>query len=69
MKLQVIVAFVNTVITLPVLLALRLPGIPALMAFLFAMGLIPVVGGVVSGAVMGAIARTRTAAVGWACSS
>ncbi len=63
-KLQVIVAFVNTVITLPVLLALRLPGVPALMAFLFVMGLIPVVGGVVSGAVMGAIAYTHRGAVG-----
>ena len=55
-RLQVIVAVVNTLITLPVLIALRLPSIPALMAFLFVMGLIPVVGGVVSGVVMGTLA-------------
>ena len=55
-QLQVIVALVNTLITLPVLLMMGLPSVPALMAFLFAMGLIPVVGGVVSGAVMGTLA-------------
>lgn len=55
-QLQVIVALVNTLITLPVLLIMGLPSVPALMAFLFAMGLIPVVGGVVSGAVMGTLA-------------
>ncbi len=55
-QLQVIVALVNTLITLPVLLVMGLPSVPALMAFLFAMGLIPVVGGVVSGAVMGTLA-------------
>ncbi len=63
-KLQVIVAFVNTVITLPVLLALGLPSIPALMAFLFVMGLIPVVGGVISGVVMGIVAFTHKGMVG-----
>jgi predicted PurR-regulated permease PerM len=63
-KLQVIVAFVNTVITLPVLLALGLPSIPALMAFLFIMGLIPVVGGVISGVVMGIVAFTHKGFMG-----
>lgn len=63
-KLQVIVAFVNTVITLPVLLALGLPSIPALMAFLFIMGLIPVVGGVISGVVMGVVAFTHKGLMG-----
>jgi len=63
-KLQVIVAFVNTVITLPVLLALGLPSIPALMAFLFVMGLIPVVGGVISGVVMAIVAFTHKGFVG-----
>lgn len=55
-QLQVIVALVNTLITLPVLLVMGLPSVPALMAFLFAMGLIPVVGGIVSGVVMGTLA-------------
>jgi len=55
-QLQVIVAVVNTLITLPVLLVMGLPSVPALMAFLFSMGLIPVVGGIVSGAVMGTLA-------------
>ncbi len=55
-QLQVIVAVVNTLVTLPVLLVMGMPSVPALMAFLFAMGLIPVVGGVVSGAVMGTLA-------------
>lgn len=63
-KLQVIVALVNTLITLPVLIALRLPGIPALMAFLFVMALIPVVGGIASGVVMGAVAYTHRGFVG-----
>lgn len=55
-QLQVVVALVNTLITLPVLLLMGLPSIPALMAFLFAMGLVPVVGGIVSGLVMGTLA-------------
>lgn len=63
-KLQVIVALVNTVITLPVLIALRLPSIPALMVFLFVMGLIPVVGGVVSGVVMGTLSYIHRGPVG-----
>lgn len=63
-RLQVIVALVNTLITLPVLLVLRLPSIPALMVFLFVMGLIPVVGGIVSGAVMGALAYVHKGPAG-----
>lgn len=63
-RLQVIVALVNTLITLPVLLALQLPSIPALMAFLFVMGLIPVVGGIISGAVMGALAYVHKGPAG-----
>jgi predicted PurR-regulated permease PerM len=63
-QLQVIVAVVNTLITLPVLIVMGLPSIPALMAFLFSMGLIPVVGGVVSGAVMGTIAYVHRGPVG-----
>ncbi len=63
-QLQVIVAFVNTLVTLPVLLVMGLPSVPALMAFLFAMALIPVVGGVVSGAVMAVLAYVHKGAVG-----
>ncbi len=63
-QLQVIVAVVNTLITLPVLLVMGLPSVPALMAFLFSMGLIPVVGGVVSGVVMGTIAYVHEGIAG-----
>jgi predicted PurR-regulated permease PerM len=52
LKLQVIVALVNALITLPVLLALGLPGIPALVAMLVVTGLVPVVGGPVAGGVL-----------------
>ncbi len=63
-QLQVIVAVVNTLITLPVLLVMGLPSVPTLMAFLFSMGLIPVVGGVVSGIVMGTIAYVHKGLIG-----
>lgn len=65
-KLQVIVAIVNTLLTLPVLLALRLPGIPALMAMLVVTGLIPVVGGVIAGAVLMTVAYVTRGPVGLA---
>ena len=42
----------------------NLPSVPTLMAFLFSMGLIPVVGGVVSGIVMGTIAYVHTGFAG-----
>jgi len=64
LKLQVIVAVVNTLITLPVLIALRLPGIPALMALLFITGLIPVVGGPVAGGVLMTVAYVTRGAGG-----
>ncbi len=63
-KLQVIVALVNTLLTLPVLVLMRFPSIPALMVFLFVMGLIPVVGGIVSGVVMAILAYTHKGMVG-----
>jgi len=50
--LQVLVALVNTLLTLPVLLALGLPRIPALTALIFFSSLVPVVGNLVSGAVL-----------------
>lgn len=58
-QLQVIVALVNTLITLPVLLIMGMPSIPALMGLLFVSGLVPVVGGLVSGVVMAILAFTH----------
>jgi predicted PurR-regulated permease PerM len=66
LKLQVIVAVVNTLITLPVLVALRLPGIPALMALMLVGGLIPIVGGIVSGGVLMTVAYATRGPVGLA---
>ncbi|MBI5517583.1 MAG: AI-2E family transporter [Deltaproteobacteria bacterium] len=63
-KLQVVVAVVNTLITLPVLLALGLPSIPALLVFMVVLGLIPVVGGFVSGGVLAALAYVHKGPVG-----
>jgi len=51
-SLQVLVALVNTAVTLPVLLVLRLPHIPAFTALIFFSSLIPVVGNLVSGAAL-----------------
>lgn len=51
-KMQVVIALVNALVTLPVLLLLRLPNIPLLFALLLVSGLLPVVGGIASGAVL-----------------
>lgn len=51
-QLQLIVAAFNAVLTLPVLLLLGVAHIPALMFLIFASGLIPVVGNLISGAVL-----------------
>ncbi|MDP3277753.1 MAG: AI-2E family transporter [Deltaproteobacteria bacterium] len=64
LKLQVIVAVVNALITLPVLIALGLPGIPALFAMLLVTGLVPVVGGPVAGAVLMTLAYVTKGPVG-----
>lgn len=50
--LQVLVALVNTALTLPVLVALRLPHLAAFCALIFFSSLVPVVGNLVSGAVL-----------------
>ncbi len=55
-RLQFVVAVVNAIFTLPVLLVIGMPGIPALMTLLVVSGLVPVVGGVVAGGVLMAIA-------------
>jgi predicted PurR-regulated permease PerM len=55
-QLQLIVALCNTVVTLPILLALGISDIPALMVLIFVSGLVPVVGNVISGAVLSVLA-------------
>lgn len=55
-QLQLIVAACNTVLTLPVLLLLGMPHVPALMLLIFVASLVPVVGNLVSGAVLVALA-------------
>ncbi len=51
-QLQLVVAACNAVLTLPVLLFLGVPHVPALMVLIFVSGLIPVVGNLLSGAVL-----------------
>lgn len=48
-QLQLVVAVCNAVLTLPVLLLIGVPHVPALMALIFVTGLIPVVGNMISG--------------------
>ncbi len=55
-QLQLVVAAVNTLLTLPVLLLLGIHHIPSLMVLIFVSGLIPVVGNVISGAVLSLLA-------------
>lgn len=51
-QLQLLVALVNTVLTVPVLLFLRLPHIATFTAVIFLSSLVPVVGNLLSGAVL-----------------
>jgi predicted PurR-regulated permease PerM len=51
-SLQVLVALVNTGVTLPVLLALRLPHVVSFTLLIFVSSMVPVVGNLVSGAVL-----------------
>jgi len=51
-ELQLVVAAVNAILTLPLMLALGVPHIPALLVLIFVAALIPVVGNFVSGAVL-----------------
>jgi predicted PurR-regulated permease PerM len=55
-QLQLVVAAVNTVLTLPVLLLLGIHHVPSLMILIFVSGLVPVVGNIVSGAVLSLLA-------------
>jgi predicted PurR-regulated permease PerM len=51
-QVQLVVALCNAVLTLPVLLLIGVPKIPALLVLIFVSGLIPVVGNLISGAVL-----------------
>jgi len=51
-QVQLVVALCNAVLTLPVLLLIGVPKIPALLVLIFVTGLIPVVGNLISGAVL-----------------
>lgn len=55
-QLQLIVAVFNTVTTLPVLLLLGVPHVAALMLLIFVSALVPVIGNVVSGAILSLLA-------------
>jgi len=55
-QLQVIVAACNALLTLPVLLLLRIPHVGALMILIFVSALVPIVGNMVSGAVLSVLA-------------
>jgi predicted PurR-regulated permease PerM len=63
-QLQLVVAAVNTALTLPVLLILGIHHIPSLMILIFVSGLIPVVGNIVSGAVLSLLAYQAKGFVG-----
>jgi predicted PurR-regulated permease PerM len=63
-QLQFIVAACNAVLTLPVLLLIGVPHIPMLMLLIFVSGLIPVVGNLMSGAVLSIIAYQTKGWVG-----
>ena len=63
-KVQVIVAAVNAVITLPILFGLGLPHVASLMVMVFAFGLVPVVGNFLSGAVLVILSYLRKGWIG-----
>lgn len=51
-QIQLIVAVSNTVLTLPILLFIGVPHVPALMVLIFISGLIPVVGNLLAGSLL-----------------
>ncbi len=63
-QLQFIVAACNAVLTLPVLLIIGVPHVPMLMLLIFVSGLIPVVGNLISGAVLSVVAYQTKGFVG-----
>ena len=63
-RLQIVVAVFNAVFTLPLLLILGLPNWPLLFLLVLASGMIPVVGGVLSGIVLCIVAYDAKGLVG-----
>lgn len=63
-QLQFIVAACNAVLTLPILLLIGVPHVPMLMLLIFVSGLIPVVGNLISGAVLSVVAYQTKGWVG-----
>ncbi len=63
-QLQLIVAICNTVFTLPILFVLGIPDKPALMVLIFVSGLVPVIGNVVSGAILSVLAYIASGPIG-----
>jgi predicted PurR-regulated permease PerM len=63
-RMQVVVAIVSAVVTMPILILLGLPHLPLLFVLILITGLIPVVGNVISGAVLCYVAYTEKGA--WA---
>ncbi len=63
-RLQIVVAIFNAVFTLPLLLLLGLPNVPLLFLLVLIAGMIPVVGGVLSGVVLCLVAYDAKGFVG-----
>lgn len=63
-RLQIVVAIFNAVFTLPLLLLLGLPNVPLLFLLVLVGGMIPVVGGVMSGVVLCLVAYDARGFVG-----
>jgi predicted PurR-regulated permease PerM len=63
-QLQLVVAAVNTLVTLPVLLVLGIHHVPSLMILIFVSGLVPVVGNIISGAVLSLLAYQAKGVMG-----
>ncbi len=63
-RLQVIVACVNAIITLPLLILLGLPNVPLLFLLVLVGGMIPVVGGAFAGLVLTVVAYDAKGLVG-----
>ncbi|NUP08619.1 MAG: AI-2E family transporter [Polyangiaceae bacterium] len=63
-RLQIVVAIFNAVFTLPLLILLGLPNVPLLFLLVLASGMVPVVGGVMSGIVLCLVAYDAKGVVG-----
>lgn len=63
-RLQVVVALFNALFTLPLLIILGLPAVPLLFMLVLLGGMVPVVGGIVSGSILCIVAYDAKGAVG-----